>query len=515
MKTAKKSQARRTRRKVHTEEYRKGSVTWKLRHMIPTEGDKHKNPFWIADNCDSRNRKRVTGATKGEAIDKLNAYQDEIEKHGTAHSLDDDTREAVVRAKRITGGRATLDEIVRFWAERHPMDGNKITLADAVDQFMAEREALKNRPATIREIRQKLTAFKNAIGPETAIAGIWADDITRFMAGTGGGDVSRRAWKKVLIMFFRWCMEEPRKAIKSNPALSIVVPKATKKPPATWAARDVESFMRIVEMEAPEYAAAFAVLWFAGLRPTELTGQYGLEHEKITEAKSKLAQARTNYEAERMRLGLGQGRGGNVKKKAEAQARLDASPQATALTAAREHLARMQERHGGDSMPGLQWADICMDDDDEKFIGIRAETSKVLEPRHVEITPNLEAWLRKYRKIAGPLVANPTAFRRTRKRILEKMTNAKWTADVCRHSFASYHYKAHGDRDRLAAMMGHSAMSREIERHYKDATVSRADAEKFWEIVPDGETMPDGKRIAGKSAKQKPGSHSGPLRANA
>lgn len=501
MKTAKKSQARRARRKIHTEEYRKGSVTWKLRHIIPGEGDKHKNPFWIADNCDSRNRKRITGATKGEAIDNLNAYQNEIEKHGTVHSLDDDAREAVLRAKRITGGRATLDEIVRFWAERHPMDGNKITLADAVDQFMAEREALKNRPATIREIRQKLTAFKNAIGPETAIAGIWADDITRFMAGTGGGDVSRRAWKKVLIMFFRWCMEEPRKAIKSNPALSIVVPKATKKPPATWAARDVESFMRIVEQDAPEFAAAFAVLWFAGLRPTELTGQYGLEHETIKEAKDNLKQARTNYNAEKMRLGLVRGRGADTTKQANNRARLEASKEAEALKKAREHLTKMQKRHGGEVMPHLKWADINLDDDDERFISIRAEYSKVQEPRHVEIMPNLEIWLRKYRKIAGPLVANPTAFRRARKRILAKMTDAKWTADVCRHSFASYHYKAHGDRDRLAAMMGHSAMSREIEKHYKDATVSKADAVKYWQIVPDGETMPETeKRKARKGA---------------
>jgi hypothetical protein len=38
-------------------------------------------------------------------------------------------------------------------------------------------------------------------------------------------------------------------------------------------------------------------------------------------------------------------------------------------------------------------------------------------------------------------------------------------------------------------MMGHSAMSREIEKHYKDATVGRADAVKFWQIVPDGETL--------------------------
>ena len=43
------------------------------------------------------------------------------------------------------------------------------------------------------------------------------------------------------------------------------------------------------------------------------------------------------------------------------------------------------------------------------------------------------------------------------------------------------------DRDRLAAMMGHTAQSREIEKHYKNATVSKADAEKYWATVPDSE----------------------------
>ena len=142
-----------------------------------------------------------------------------------------------------------------------------------------------------------------------------------------------------------------------------------------------------------------------------------------------------------------------------------------------------------EAMPGLQWADICLDDPEEKFISVRAEYSKVQEPRHVEILPNLETWLRKYRKVAGPLVSNPTAFRRARDKVIEAMKGARWSPDVCRHSFASYFYKLHGDRDRLAAMMGHSAMSREIEKHYKDATVSRADAEKYWQIVPDSEKV--------------------------
>jgi integrase len=472
---------------------------WRLRLINPP--GENRRPLWQADNGNRNDRKRFSSVERKAVLDSVDRWIEEREKHGTEHSLDADVREAALRAVRVSGGRATLDEIVKYWAERHPTDGNKVGLGEMVDQFITARKKQGNRPATIREIRQKLTAFKNAVGPETAVAGIWEDDIERFMAGTGGGDVSRRAWKKVLVSFFRWCAEKPREAIKSNPAVSIVVPEAKgKKVPPTWAARDVESFMRIVEREEPEYAAAFAVLWFAGIRPTELVGQYDLEHEKVKEAKTKLKQARTNYGAERLRLGLGQGRGGNARKKAEAQARLDASPEAAELKKAQEHLAKMQEKHGGGVMPHLQWSDICFDPKD-KFITIRKDYSKVGEQRHVEILPNLEIWLRKYRRIGGALVPNPIAFRRARARILEKMERVEWKADICRHCFASYFYKAYHDRDRLADMMGHTAMSKQIEKHYKNPCVKNADAEKYWKIVPEGETMPGTvKRKARKGA---------------
>ena len=260
--------------------------------------------------------------------------------------------------------------------------------------------------------------------------------------------------------------------------------------------------MRIAEARAPDMVAGFAILWWAGLRPAELCGQYGLEDARIKDAKDKLKQARTNYDAEKMRLGLVRGRGADTAKQEASRAVLEASPEAVALKDALDHLAEMQRKHGGEVMPGLQWADICLDDPVEKFISVRAEISKVPEPRHVEILPNLETWLRKYRKVGGPVVSNPTAFRRAREAIVKELNAPRWCPDVCRHSFASYHYKAHGDRDRLAAAMGHSAMSREIEKHYKDATVSRADAEKYWQIVPDSEkaTVATTKRTARKGA---------------
>lgn len=480
--------AARNRRKYHTDEYR----GWKLRYIVPKPGDKHKTPFWLADNCDKHNRKRVSGDTRADAVKRVDKIMGELETHGTAHRIDDDLREATLRAVKVSGGRASLDEIVKFWAERHPMDGNKIGLGDMVARFRQERERLGNRPETLREFRWKLAAFEKAIGAKTPIAGIWEADVERFIAGRKGQATTIRAWKKALHSFFRYCQEA--KAIKMNPAAAVKVPKAIRKPPATWAARDVASFMRVAEAEAPDMVAGFAVLWWAGLRPAELCGQYGLQDERIREAQKVVKQARTNFEAERMRLGLGTGRGGNMRK-------LSATAEAQALKAARQDLANLIKKHGGEAMPGLRWADICLDDPVEKFISVRAEYSKVQEPRHVEILPNLEAWLRKYRKVGGPVVANPTAFRRARDKVVEAMKGARWSPDVCRHSFASYFYKAYGDRDRLAAMMGHSAMSREIEKHYKDATVSRADAVKYWEIVPDGETMPEAeKRTARKGA---------------
>lgn len=484
--------AARSRRKYRTDEYR----GWKLRYIVPKTGDRHTTPYWIADNCQRRNRKRAVADTRADVVARVDEIMGELERHGTAHKMDDKLRAAALRAVKVSGGRATLDEIVAFWEARHPVDGNKIGLGEMVARFIRKREELGYRPETVRELRWKLGAFRDAIGEKTPVAGIWEADIERFIAGRKGQATTIRAWRKALNAFFRFCQKEGAISKKVNPAAAVEVPKPPRrKPPVTWAARDVQAFMRVVEILTPDMVAGFAVLWWAGLRPAELVGQYGLEDRRITTAKKKLRQARINFEAERLRLGMGKGRGGNMRL-------LSATPEAQALKAARKELAELVKKYGGGVIHGLQWADVCLDDPTEKFISVRADTSKTGTARHVEILPNLEVWLRKYRKVGGPVVSNPTAFRRAREKVLKALPGARWSPDVCRHTFASYHYKAHGDRDRLASMMGHSAMSREIERHYKDATVSRADAEKFWKIVPDSErvTVGTGTRAARKGA---------------
>ena len=490
--------AARNRRKYHTDEY-KG---WKLRYIIPKPGDRHTTPYWLADNCDRHNRKRLSADTRADVAKRVDDEITESEKHGTAHKIDDDQRAAVKRAETVANGRATLDEIVRFWAERHPVDGNKIGLGDMVTRFLKKREELKNRPETIRELRWKLGAFKDALGEKTPVAGIWEADVERFIAGRKGQATTIRAWRKALNAFFHFCQKEGAISKKVNPAAAVEVPEVPpRKKPPTWAALDVESFMRIAETQCPDMVAGFAVLWWAGLRPAEVCGQYGLEDERIKKVKDKLKQARTNFGAERLRLGMGKGRGGNMRL-------LGATLEAQAVKEARKELAGLVAKYGGEAMPGLQWADICLDDPEEPddpvehFITVRGETSKTGEKRHVDILPNLEIWLRKYRKVGGSVVSNPTAFRRARDKVVEAMEGARWSPDICRHSFASYFYKLHKDRDRLAEMMGHTAESKEIEKHYKDPAVGLADAKRYWAIVPDSEqaAVETEKRTARKGA---------------
>ena len=473
----------RKRRKYKTDDY-KG---WKIRYIIPREGDAHKSPYWITDNCDRNDRQRQAFKTKLDAIEHIDKEATEAESYGVTFHIDDDVRIAALKAIKMANGRATLSDIVKFWAERHPDDGGKLSISKMGERFMAFRAKQGIRPATVRAIRQKLSVFAKKMGEDAPIAGVRDEEVVRFVESRTGGDESRRAWKKVLNAFFRFCQSKAGgEVIKTNPAAQIVLPKKPKKTPSVWSVSEVQAVLRQAERDEPGIAAGLAMLFLAGLRPTELVGQYGLEDARITTAKKELAQARTNFDAEKIRLGLDRGQGGDTAKQAGDRVKLESSEQATALRAALAKLAEARKRYEGKPMPGLQWQDIHLDDPEDMFIHVRAETSKVQEARNVEILPNLVSWLEKYRKVAGAVVPNPTAFRRARRRILVKMHVKHWTADVPRHCFASYHYKKYGNRDKLAEMLGHTDMSKEIERHYKKTTVSKADAEKYWKIMPDG-----------------------------
>ncbi len=388
--------------------------------------------------------------------------------------LKETDRTAAARAIQQLGPDATLDEAIKFWKRHHP-DAGAAMLGETTDIWLAKMIEKNLRPATVRDYRHKIRKFVDKLGKDKPVAAITDDAVKSFIQSLGVSTLSRKGWKTVLGTFFRYCQKE--KILKHNPAweadieLAIEDEKAIAiMPPST-----VRKFMHKAEELYPEAVAALAIQFFAGLRPTEMQGQYGLEDSAVTAAKTKaqiahkrLADAKEHGGAQAIRL---------AHEAAEA-ARLE-------VVAARA-AAKKSAKGKPALLGGLQWEDIRLhaDADEQPTIYIGPNIAKKRRQRYVDITDNLLQWLMKYRKHAGPVAPSPRAFRRIRKAIAKAAELDRWTPDVTRHSFASYHYALHKDIGGLQAQMGHTGDPDVLVNHYRKAA-TKADAKVFWAILPE------------------------------
>ena len=110
---------------------------------------------------------------------------------------------------------------------------------------------------------------------------------------------------------------------------------------------------------------------------------------------------------------------------------------------------------------------------DTSVITIPAAISKTRQQRQVEISPNLDSWLRAY---TGPIL--PTNFR---KMIAEIRKTHELSHDEMRHSFISYHVALHRSVGDAALQAGNSEAI--VKRHYLNLH-PREDGSKFFSIYP-------------------------------
>ena len=236
--------------------------------------------------------------------------------------------------------------------------------------------------------------------------------------------------------------------------------------------KEVENFMNKLAELYPESVPAYAVAFWAGLRPTEIHGQYGLEAEAVTVAKKAVSTAREALEnAEK-----------HGKPRTVSAARNALAEKRVALKAA---LAEQDRNRTVDGIiGGLDWKDVNLRD---KTIRVRPETSKTRRARLVEVSDNLATWLLKYYRARGPVSSSPVTLKRHRMDVMEALTPKirKWIPDWPRHTYATMHFAQHQNRDKLAAQMGHTGASGVLEKHYKGLATPEQ-AERYWAILPAG-----------------------------
>jgi integrase len=118
-----------------------------------------------------------------------------------------------------------------------------------------------------------------------------------------------------------------------------------------------------------------------------------------------------------------------------------------------------------------------------KTISISADTAKTWQSRHIDIAPNLFAWLTRY-QAEGPLVRSPVFYRACLDKVKAECGLSKWPHDVLRHTAATEMYARTSDVEYTCAQLGHMDGSRMFLKHYKGIAPEPEAVKKFWAIAP-------------------------------
>ena len=125
-------------------------------------------------------------------------------------------------------------------------------------------------------------------------------------------------------------------------------------------------------------------------------------------------------------------------------------------------------------LTGLDWSNIDLK---ERLIYVDPATAKKRRERYVKVSDNLAAWLTGFPQSGGKVF-----FSRRYYRAIREVAKVKWSHDVMRHSYGTYHLAHHENKELTAKEMGHSDID-VLMRHYQ-RPVKPKDASAYWKIKP-------------------------------
>lgn len=131
----------------------------------------------------------------------------------------------------------------------------------------------------------------------------------------------------------------------------------------------------------------------------------------------------------------------------------------------------------------LRWEHISLDGD-KPTIAMLGDVTKTRATRHVTISPNLAAWLARYRQKEGMLIASAFKMRANRERAMREAGIGTWPKDVLRHTAATMMFAMTGDATYTSAQLGHAGGTQVFERHYRGLIPAPDDVTSFWKIIP-------------------------------
>jgi integrase len=226
---------------------------------------------------DAAKARQELGEDGGSLLEAVKALREAREVLGEGEVFGNTLKE-VRAAREELAGRVDLVAAARFWVAHNPdMDGK--TLGEVADAYQRSLENKGRSPGHLKAVRQQIQRFTDVFGRETPAAQIMEEDVRGFMRKLEkAAPRSRRYWLGTLKRLFQYAVREYK--LPSNPAANLIVDDRIEDgEPQFYSAEQVEKLLRACEETAPDFAPALAILFFAGVRPVELSGQYTLREE--------------------------------------------------------------------------------------------------------------------------------------------------------------------------------------------------------------------------------------------
>ncbi len=153
---------------------------------------------------------------------------------------------------------------------------------------------------------------------------------------------------------------------------------------------------------------------------------------------------------------------------------------------------RPSELFGNDDKPPLLWDSVILNPQGihtKPYVDIPEANAKGVDGRQVQMEPNLVKWLEGVPKDKrkGAILSEANHYRYSK---FKKALGVDGKKDIWRHSFGTYYFHHFKSLERTMHQMGHTNR-KTFERHYKRYNPEEDSAFLYWQVVPEGATVPE------------------------
>ena len=243
-------------------------------HIVPFINPSGETAFRVTGYMPNGQRVRENFKTEEEAVGRKSELDIEAANIVTttatrlkATRLTDEQVKDAERAFAKLGNHSFLAAVEYFLANYHePV--RQMTVADAVEQFIADRAKQNRRPDTLRGLRGRLGMFARLHG-QKHVADVTGDICRDFVFRPGTAPRNQMNDRLSLSNFLNWCVR--RQFTVSNPITLVDKPAVDAHEPSVLSLADCRQLLAAAREYKDGLLLPYTVVaLFAGLRPTEI-----------------------------------------------------------------------------------------------------------------------------------------------------------------------------------------------------------------------------------------------------